>query len=148
TDGAETKLSETGIKAEEIRKLAPVLVDFADANASTGMSVASAFDLMGRALNGHTEMLGRYGLELDKTKIEQACTACSRTRTPRPRLRALTASCLENILHQDELDSIYLQDKKERSSYLLLILLILMLTIYSAVLHRRNPIWCRLSDSV
>jgi hypothetical protein len=34
------------------------------------MSVESAFDLMGRALNGHTEMLGRYGIELDDTRLK------------------------------------------------------------------------------
>ncbi|MCD4829750.1 MAG: hypothetical protein K8R90_10020 [Candidatus Cloacimonetes bacterium] len=90
----------TRLTTSEVAELAPVLVDFADANASTGMSVASAFDLMGRVLNGHTEMLGRYGLELYKTKIEQARTACLRTRTPKPRLRALPArrhaDCADN----------------------------------------------------
>jgi len=54
----------------EIEQLTPVLLDFAEANKSTGMTIDSAFDLMGRALNGHTEMLGRYGIELDATKLK------------------------------------------------------------------------------
>ncbi len=54
----------------EIEELTPVLLDFAEANKSTGMTIDSAFDLMGRALNGHTEMLGRYGIELDATKLK------------------------------------------------------------------------------
>jgi hypothetical protein len=54
----------------EIEQLTPVLLDFAEANKSTGMTVDSAFDLMGRALNGHTEMLGRYGIELDDVRLK------------------------------------------------------------------------------
>jgi PHD/YefM family antitoxin component YafN of YafNO toxin-antitoxin module len=54
----------------EIQDLTPVLLDFAEANKSTGMTIESAFDLMGRALNGHTEMLGRYGIELDDTRLK------------------------------------------------------------------------------
>jgi len=54
----------------EIEELTPVLLDFAEANKSTGMTVDSAFDLMGRALNGHTEMLGRYGIELDDVRLK------------------------------------------------------------------------------
>lgn len=49
--------------------MVPVLLDFAEANKATGMTVESAFDLMGRALNGHTAMLGRYGIELDTTRL-------------------------------------------------------------------------------
>ena len=59
------------LTTDEVKELSPVLVDFADANASTGMTVATTFDLMGRAVNGHTEMLGRYGIELDKTRLKQ-----------------------------------------------------------------------------
>lgn len=55
---------------DEIQSLVPVLLDFAEANKATGMTIESAFDLMGRALNGHTEMLGRYGVELDDTRLK------------------------------------------------------------------------------
>jgi len=66
------KLAQTyKLSTSEIRELTPVLVDFADANASTGMTVATAFDLMGRALNGHTETLTRYGIELDSVKLQE-----------------------------------------------------------------------------
>lgn len=66
-----SKLSQTfKLNKDEIQQLVPVLLDFTEANKATGMSVESAFDLMGRALNGHTEMLGRYGLELDATRIK------------------------------------------------------------------------------
>ncbi len=58
------------LSTSEIKELTPVILDFAEANKATGMTVETAFDLMGRAVNGHTEMLGRYGLELDKTKLE------------------------------------------------------------------------------
>ena len=58
------KLSSTDVKA-----LTMGLLDFTEANKATGMTAESAVDLMGRALNGHTEMLGRYGIELDKTRL-------------------------------------------------------------------------------
>jgi len=65
------KLAQTyKLNKDEIQSLVPVLLDFAEANKATGMTIESAFDLMGRALNGHTEMLGRYGLELDVTRIK------------------------------------------------------------------------------
>jgi len=65
------KLSQTfKLNKDEIQLLVPVLLDFTEANKATGMSVESAFDLMGRALNGHTEMLGRYGIELDDTRLK------------------------------------------------------------------------------
>ena len=65
------KLAQTyKLNRDEIQSLVPVLLDFAEANKATGMTIESAFDLMGRALNGHTEMLGRYGLELDATRIK------------------------------------------------------------------------------
>jgi hypothetical protein len=65
------KLSQTfKLNKDEIQMLVPVLLDFTEANKATGMSVESAFDLMGRALNGHTEMLGRYGIELDDTRLK------------------------------------------------------------------------------
>ncbi len=54
----------------EIQELTPSLLDFAEANKATGMTVESAFDLMGKAVNGHTEMLGRYGIELDDTRLK------------------------------------------------------------------------------
>ncbi len=66
-----SKLSQTfKLNKNEIQQLVPVLLDFTEANKATGMSVESAFDLMGRALNGHTEMLGRYGIELDDTRLK------------------------------------------------------------------------------
>ena len=66
-----SKLSQTfKLNKDEIQQLVPVLLDFTEANKATGMSVESAFDLMGRALNGHTEMLGRYGIELDDTRLK------------------------------------------------------------------------------
>ena len=66
-----SKLSQTfKLNKVEIQQLVPVLLDFTEANKATGMSVESAFDLMGRALNGHTEMLGRYGIELDYTRLK------------------------------------------------------------------------------
>jgi len=66
------KLAQTyKLTTEEVRQLSPLLVDFADANASTGMTISSSFDLMGRAINGNTSMLGRYGIELDKTRLAQ-----------------------------------------------------------------------------
>ncbi|MDP3113323.1 MAG: hypothetical protein Q8M98_00980 [Candidatus Cloacimonadaceae bacterium] len=66
-----SKLSQTfKLNKDEIQQLVPLLVDFTEANKATGMSVESAFDLMGRALNGHTEMLGRYGIELDDTRLK------------------------------------------------------------------------------
>ena len=65
------KLAQTfKLNKDEIQQLVPVLLDFTEANKATGMSVESAFDLMGRALNGHTEMLGRYGIELDDTRLK------------------------------------------------------------------------------
>ncbi len=65
------KLSQTfKLNKDENQQLVPVLLDFTEANKATGMSVESAFDLMGRALNGHTEMLGRYGIELDDTRLK------------------------------------------------------------------------------
>jgi hypothetical protein len=66
-----SKLAQTfKLNKDEIQQLVPVLLDFAEANKSTGMTIESAFDLMGRALNGHTEMLGRYGIELDSTRLK------------------------------------------------------------------------------
>jgi len=66
-----SKLSQTfKLNKDEIQQLVPVLLDFTEANKATGMSVESAFDLMGRALNGHTQMLGRYGIELDDTRLK------------------------------------------------------------------------------
>lgn len=59
------------LNKDEIQQLTPLLLDFTEAFSATGMTVDSAFDLMGRALNGHTEMLGRYGIELDKTRLAQ-----------------------------------------------------------------------------
>jgi len=58
------------LSTEEIQALTPHLLDFAEAFSSTGLTVESAFNLMGRALNGHTEMLGRHGVELDKTRLQ------------------------------------------------------------------------------
>lgn len=64
------KLSQTfKLSTDEIKALTPVLLDFTEATAATGMTLESAFDLMGRALNGHTEMLGRHGIELDKDRL-------------------------------------------------------------------------------
>lgn len=64
------KLAQTfKLNKNEVQQLVPVLLDFAEANKATGMTVESAFDLMGRALNGHTAMLGRYGIELDATRL-------------------------------------------------------------------------------
>ncbi len=66
-----SKLSQTfKLNKDEIQQLVPLLLDFTEANKATGMSLESAFDLMGRALNGHTEMLGRYGIELDDTRLK------------------------------------------------------------------------------
>lgn len=66
------KLAQTyKLTTDEVKQLSPLLIDFADANASTGMTISSAFDLMGRALSGNTAMLGRYGIELDKTRLAQ-----------------------------------------------------------------------------
>jgi len=66
-----SKLAQTfHLNTEQIQQLTPAILDFAEANKATGMTVERAFDLMGRALNGHTEMLGRYGLELDENKIK------------------------------------------------------------------------------
>jgi len=66
-----SKLAQTfHLNTEQIQQLTPAILDFAEANKATGMTVESAFDLMGRALNGHTEMLGRYGLELDENRIK------------------------------------------------------------------------------
>jgi len=65
------KLSQTfKLSKDDIIALVPVLLNFTEANKATGMSVESAFDLMGRALNGHTQMLGRYGIELDDTRLK------------------------------------------------------------------------------
>lgn len=65
------KLSQTfKLNKDDIQALVPVLLDFAEANKATGMTIESAFDLMGRALNGHTEMLGRYGIELDDSRLK------------------------------------------------------------------------------
>ncbi len=55
----------------DIKALTPYLLDFTEANKATGMTVETAFDLMGKALNGHTEMLGRYGIELDDVRLKQ-----------------------------------------------------------------------------
>ena len=66
-----SKLSQTfKLNKDEIQQLVPLLLDFTEANKATGMTIESAFDLMGRALNGHTEMLGRYGIELDDTRLK------------------------------------------------------------------------------
>jgi len=65
------KLQQTfKLTKDEIKQLVPVLLDFAEANKATGMTIESAFDLMGRALNGHTDMLGRYGIELDDVRLK------------------------------------------------------------------------------
>lgn len=65
------KLAQTfKLNKDEVQALVPVLLDFAEANKATGMTVESAFDLMGRALNGHTAMLGRYGIELDDSRLK------------------------------------------------------------------------------
>jgi len=58
------------LSTDEIQLLTPSLLDFAEANKATGMTIESAFDLMGRALNGHTEMLGRHGIELDDNRLK------------------------------------------------------------------------------
>lgn len=64
------KLSTTyKLGKSDVQDLTMSLLDFTEANKATGMTVETAFDLMGRALNGHTEMLGRYGIELDKNRI-------------------------------------------------------------------------------
>lgn len=64
------KMSQTfKLSTDEIKALTPGLLDFTEATAATGMTMESAFDLMGRALNGHTEMLGRHGIELDKDRL-------------------------------------------------------------------------------
>lgn len=64
------KMSQTfKLSTDEIKQLTPYLLDFTEATAATGMTMESAFDLMGRALNGHTEMLGRHGIELDKDRL-------------------------------------------------------------------------------
>ncbi len=66
------KLAQTyKLTTSEVSLLSPLLIDFAEANASTGMTISTAFDLMGRALSGNTSMLGRYGIELDKTRLAQ-----------------------------------------------------------------------------
>lgn len=57
------------LNKDEVMQLTPFLLDFAEAHKATGMTVERAFDLMGRALMGHTEMLGRAGIELDKTRL-------------------------------------------------------------------------------
>lgn len=57
------------LNKDEIKQLTPAVLDFAEAHKATGMTVERAFDLMGRALNGHTEFLGRIGLEFDKTRL-------------------------------------------------------------------------------
>lgn len=57
------------LNKDEVMQLTPFLLDFAEAHKATGMTVERAFDLMGRALNGHTKMLGRAGIELDKTRL-------------------------------------------------------------------------------
>lgn len=59
-----------GLTNEEIKALTPALLDFTEAFSSTGLTVENAFNLMGRALNGHTEMLGRHGVLLDKNRLE------------------------------------------------------------------------------
>lgn len=67
-----SKLAQTyKLTTEEVSLLSPLLLDFAEANASTGMTISTAFDLMGRALTGNTSMLGRYGIQLDKTRLAQ-----------------------------------------------------------------------------
>ncbi len=66
------KLSQTyKLSRDDVMRMTMGLLDFTEANKATGMTVESAFDLMGRALNGHTEMLGRYGIELDGTRLKQ-----------------------------------------------------------------------------
>lgn len=67
-----SKLSQTfHMNTSDIQDLVPAILDFAEANKATGMTVESAFDLMGRAINGHTEMLGRYGIELDDIRLKE-----------------------------------------------------------------------------
>lgn len=67
-----SKLSQTfKLNTSEIKDLVPAILDFAEANKATGMTVESAFDLMGRAINGHTEMLGRYCIELDDVRLKE-----------------------------------------------------------------------------
>lgn len=64
------KLSQTyGMAETDIRALTPALLDWAEANKATGLSVESAFDLMGRAVNGHTEMLSRQGIVMDANRL-------------------------------------------------------------------------------
>jgi len=57
------------LSKDEVMQLTPHILDLAEAHKATGMTVERAFDLMGRALTGHTEYLGRIGIYLDKTRL-------------------------------------------------------------------------------
>ena len=57
------------LSKDEVMQLTPHILDLAEAHKATGMTVERAFDLMGRALTGHTEFLGRVGIQLDKTRL-------------------------------------------------------------------------------
>lgn len=58
------------LNADEVKLLTPHLISFTEANKAAGMSLETAFNLFGRALAGNTAMLGRYGIVLDKTRLE------------------------------------------------------------------------------
>lgn len=57
------------LSKDEVMQLTPHILDLAEAHKATGMTVERAFDLMGRALTGHTAFLGRVGIQLDKTRL-------------------------------------------------------------------------------
>lgn len=65
------RLSQTfKVSAVDVRALTPLLIDFAEANKAAGMTLETAFNLFGRALDGNTAMLSRYGISLDDTRLK------------------------------------------------------------------------------
>lgn len=58
------------LTADEVMKLTPQLINFAESNAAAGISLETAFNLFGRALIGNTALLSRYGIKLDTTRLQ------------------------------------------------------------------------------
>lgn len=58
------------LTADDVMKLTPQLINFAEANAAAGISLETAFNLFGRALIGNTALLSRYGIQLDNSRLQ------------------------------------------------------------------------------
>lgn len=58
------------LSAQEVQELSPLIVDFAEGNKAAGMSLERAFNITGGALTGHSDLFARFGVELDKNRLQ------------------------------------------------------------------------------